>query len=317
MADAPKGVFLQKVAFTSRNQGPPTLHIGDLYVDGETFQLFNIRDLVSGSGASLSPDERWISYLQVLNGVRLMRINADGSDNLVVPFDPTLIVREAEVSPEGSRIVVSFERAQDFNGEHIGVIYLDSGAMRVVYADSSRSFTPTWSPDGKRIYFAWLDWMNQLGHNVPGSVRVKPYIRSINVDGTDLRTVSDTVNGQSFDTYPSISPDGRQVAFVSQRTYFPDLAMTEIFVMNVDGTGVKRLTFAQLGFRSGNYYDAYTMDEFPRWLKNGTHILFERSTYHYNQASGELAVTPDLYVIRADGSGLQYLTNNGNSSLSK
>jgi len=70
---------------------------------------------------------------------------------------------------------------------------------------------------------------------------------------------------------PAVSPDGTKIAFTSDR--FGD---AEIFVMNVDGTGLVNLT--QL---SGN-------DSFPNWSSDGTKITFE---------SGG-----DIYVMDADGS---------------
>ena len=53
------------------------------------------------------------------------------------------------------------------------------------------------------------------------------------------RPKKNLTNHASDDLDPSWSPDGRQIAFVSNRTGRP-----QIYVMNADGSGVKRMTFA-------------------------------------------------------------------------
>jgi TolB protein len=51
-------------------------------------------------------------------------------------------------------------------------------------------------------------------------------------------------NDPAVDFGPRWSPDGTKVAFVSDRDGSPLIDGTlEIYVMNADGTGVKRLTY--------------------------------------------------------------------------
>ena len=56
----------------------------------------------------------------------------------------------------------------------------------------------------------------------------------MNADGTNLTQLT---NNTSRDIPPSWSPDGKRVAFVSDRD-----GNDEIYVMNADGTNVTRLT---------------------------------------------------------------------------
>ena len=87
----------------------------------------------------------------------------------------------------------------------------------------------------------------------------------------------------AFDASPVWSPDGRRIAFDSDRD-----GNWEVYVMNADGSGVTRLT--------GN--DA--VDGSPSWSPDGRRIAFD-STRDGNR---------EIYVMNADGSGVTRLTHN-------
>ncbi|RVU17906.1 cell wall-binding repeat-containing protein [Streptomyces antnestii] len=81
---------------------------------------------------------------------------------------------------------------------------------------------------------------------------------------------------------PAISPDGTQVAFVREAG-----GLTRLFVINVDGTGERQLTFSDA---------AYT----PSWAPSGTRIAFNNgndedasATRIVDVASGDVATMPN------------------------
>jgi Tol biopolymer transport system component len=81
-------------------------------------------------------------------------------------------------------------------------------------------------------------------------------VYSMNPDGSGVtRLTSDPAT----DAYPSLSPDGKKIAFVSTRTN----SLGSIYVMNADGTGITRLT-----------YSAAT-DIAPVWSKDGSGLCDE------------------------------------------
>jgi Tol biopolymer transport system component len=92
---------------------------------------------------------------------------------------------------------------------------------------------------------------------------------TIDADGTGLTRLTDRP-GPDFD--PSWSPDGKQIAYRSERSGEP-----EIWVMDADGTGQRRLTEGLS----------------PAWSPDGSLIAF----------SGRAG----LSVIRPDGTGLRVL----------
>ena len=62
-------------------------------------------------------------------------------------------------------------------------------------------------------------------------------VYTIGVDGTDLRQLTHDRGGKVNDGLDSWSPDGKKIAFVSNRrgTY-------EIYSINADGTGLTQIT---------------------------------------------------------------------------
>ena len=105
----------------------------------------------------------------------------------------------------------------------------------------------------------------------------------INVDGTGLKRLTETDN--LWNTFPSFSPDGRQILFrrlFGERSEQGMLFNSEIMVTNVDGTDAKDIS------RDPDF------DGWPAWSPDGTRIAF----------SSNRSDTYQIYVMNADGSGL-------------
>ncbi|WP_222983073.1 TolB family protein [Flagellimonas meishanensis] len=85
-------------------------------------------------------------------------------------------------------------------------------------------------------------------------------------------------------SYPYWSPDGKKIVFQSDRLDND----TEIYVMNVDGSNLERLTFVK-GFNGS-----------PIWSTNGKHIVFSSMRDGGNH---------DIFIMKLDGSEQRNLTN--------
>jgi len=103
-------------------------------------------------------------------------------------------------------------------------------------------WSPSWSPDRKKILFA---------HYAHG----RGQIHTMNADGSGVVNLS---KNDYCDKLPVWSADGRKIAFASDRD-----GDWEIYVMNADGSGQRRLT------------DSPGADTSPTWSPKGDLVAFE------------------------------------------
>ena len=88
--------------------------------------------------------------------------------------------------------------------------------------------------------------------------RTQDDIVIIQRDGTNGR---DLTNDRSFDRYPRWSPDGKRIAFTSDRS-----GQYEIWTIDANGTNLRQVSFNSPGNTS-----------FPLWSADGQRILFRRA----------------------------------------
>ena len=174
-------------------------------------------------------------------------------------------------SRDGSRI--AFESSAD-GAESIHVINADGSDERRVSPDTYNSIDtePTWSPDGGQIAFASTRPFNDSWH-----------IWVMNADGSGLHQLT-----SEFSTGPAWSPDGSRIAYLS--------AGEGIAVVNVDGSGTRRVTFPPAGYS----------DDRPTWSPDSSQLAFSRRATYGNDSQ--------LYVIDADGSNERQLTTTEGAS---
>jgi Tol biopolymer transport system component len=166
------------------------------------------------------------------------------------------------------------------------------GTDPVRHTTDESSSVPVWSPNGKKIAFRKYLTENDLDTE----------IYTMNADGS---VVTDLTNSPGDDWQAAWSPDGKKIAFVSNRDE-PDayncystsgICNWEIYVMNSDGTGLRRLT------------DSPNIDTDPSWSPDGTKIVF--STYRHEADPlncYRTACNYEIYTTGADGGGLSRLT---------
>jgi TolB protein len=145
-----------------------------------------------------------------------------------------------EFSPDGKQLAFVSDRT---GHNEIFSVDLASGSQRQLTKDNSDDIHPHWSPDGECvIYCPARDNPNQ-----PSAPEGEIYeIYTIKLDGSDAKRIT---KDKGINTYPSYSPDGRQVLFRKVLT----AKDSEVFVMNADGTAMRNLT-------NNPAFDAW-----PRW----------------------------------------------------
>lgn len=143
----------------------------------------------------------------------------------------------------------------------------DGANMRRVTVTRTLNLFPSWSPDGRAIgYTSFLS-------GFPDVVMSHLFEGRMTTPASGSTSIHNSLS--------AFSPDGLRVAFNSNRDDSSD-----IYVANVDGTNVRRLTSHP------------AIDTSPTWSPNGQQIAF----------TSDRAGQPQIYVMGADGTGLRRLT---------
>ena len=151
----------------------------------------------------------------------------------------------------------------------------DGANQRRLTVSKVLNITPAWSPDGQAI--AYTSYPTDAKGSVFMDIIVSYIYRGV-------RETPAHGNPHNQNYLPAWSPDGSKIAFVSQRDGNP-----EIYVMNRDGSGVRRMTSSP------------AVDVSPTWSPSGNQIAW------VSDRSG----TPHIYVMNADGTGQRLLIGNG------
>jgi len=212
----------------------------------------------------------------------LVRLDVDGTSGCRLTNND-YYDGEPAWSLDGKRIVfTSFFSSPGFASE-VGLYIMDADGQNLFTLTKGYSHVglPSWSPDGKQIVFD-----GSLEGGAPAN-----HIFVINADGTNrIDLTHDALPlGTSGEGSADWSPDGKSIVFSSDRAYQTDASGkasttddTEIYVTDVNGNHIKRLTFNN------------QPDLGPTWSPDGQWIAFQRED--------------NIFVMDKEGGSVRQLT---------
>jgi TolB protein len=261
----------KRIAFVAEGEDNSGIWVVD--ADGNN-RVNLINSPASTSFPAWSPDGKTIAFVSFQippSPPELMAMDFDGSNarrlegpNPVVPgTSPPFIW-----SPDGSKLLFVNESLEQNRAFELWVMNADSHNMTMLL---SNAYFPVWSPDGSKIAYVsdiagkpdvWVtngDGSNPTRLTTNGNSRYPVWsadgteiyflvgtsgiagdIWVMNKDGSDAKSL----NNQEKVAAPVWSPDRNQIAFVSTSRE-PGLfhhGQINIWVMNVDGTGLRKVT---------------------------------------------------------------------------
>jgi Tol biopolymer transport system component len=225
---------------------------------------------IGDTGPLFSPDGRSIAFRRTTSSSvnELYVMPAAGGDARRITFDNAFITGHAWV-PGGREMIFASTRS---GTKALWRISLVTGALNMVPGIGTRAYFLTLSRKGDRLaYSEWFAdtniWRMALQPHEANAEKPAPVVAST------LQELS-----------PHYSPDGRRIAFRSNRSGFD-----EIWVADKDGRNPLQLT----SFRG-------PLTGTPRWSPDGSTIAFDSRP----------AGNGDIYVVEASGGASRRVTTN-------
>jgi Tol biopolymer transport system component len=258
-----------------------------------------------GVGAAFSADPPAGQEAQFLSNVRQLTFEGKRSG-------------EGYFSPDGKSLIFQSEREPENPFYQIYLLELTNGDIHRVSPGHGKTTCSFFQPGSDRVLFAstHLDpearakQKAELEFRASGKQRRYSWdydehfdVFTARRDGSDLRRLTEA---PGYDAEGAFSPDGKQIVFCSFRHAFPTNKLSaaelkrmetdpawfgEIYVMDADGSNVRRLT------------DWAGYDGGPFFSPDGARILWR----HFNE-EGTMA---DVYTMKTDGSDRRRLTDFG------
>jgi TolB protein len=267
--------------------------------DGSNFQLYVMGSDGSGlvtvlpdveprsdfSGQSWSPDGRQLVFASNLGGnanfdIYTMNIDGTGLQRIVGDlggdFAPSW-------SPDGTQIAFQAHRL-DATGWDIFVVNVDGSNERNITTSPEDEELASWSPDGAQIVY-------QVSGNSGSSI----YVMDANGQNRRLLVAG---GARVANETPSWSPNGTRVAFASNlhqdwsNAVGTPNAEFEIYTVNSDGSGVRRITFVS---------DSIGSARWPTWDPSGNTLAFEWS----ETSPATLQTFWNIATVNVDGGNLK------------
>ncbi len=246
----PASSLVGTIAYPVFNGTTYDLYFGN--ADGSGTRLF----LNAASQPQFSPDGGRIAYHSWQQDKRgLITVDVTGGNEHIVAGN--LEDQLPTWSPDGTEIIFLSRRSGQRASE-LFVVSSTGGEARFI----GHGEYPTWGPDGQLVFKGW--------ETTGIGLRLSP------PDLTDVQELTD----DDADTAPAVSPNGKQIAFMSRRD-----GDWNIYVVNSDGTGLRQLT------------EDPADDGLPTWSPDGKAIAF------VSNRGGPWAV----WAVTPDGSGKRQL----------
>lgn len=207
------------------------------------------------------------------NPSQVVTVRPDGTDERQLTHVPDGKQAGApDISPDGKTIAyVSNEGADNFA---VWAMKIDgSGQHKLFGKPGFDFFQPRWSPDGTKLVVTRCD-------STVGFVTNCDIVLTKR-DGSGARTL---VGGNRFSGNATFSPDGKWIAFDSDRAGY----ISTVWVLRLDGGAPIRLTAPDL--------EAF----WPNWSPDGTHLVI---------SSNCCRALSQVFTMRRDGSQLRQLTH--------
>ncbi len=267
------------ILFYSERDGNFNLYAIDIDTNIET-QL--TLDDASDMYPALSPDGGFVAFQSNRSGNFEIYVMTIFSTNVRRLTNNDRLDRVPAWSPDGAWIIYSSDTRDDDNYD-LYVVRADGSDETLLFSNGQRNSHARWSPDGSYIVFTTGDGRNASFWEI-GRLEI-----TYDANGVPQAGAFSTLTNNDFeDSSPNVSPDGSSIVYVTDGMS----GNNAIGMMDTDGTD-SRIVYDGIGDEWGAHFSL-----------DGRQIAFN-SNMERNPGDDE------IYIINADGSGIQQVTQLG------
>jgi Tol biopolymer transport system component/predicted Ser/Thr protein kinase len=269
------------------------------------------------NGVDWSPDGKFLVVAEAaapgssVPGIFLISVDSGEKRALNIRVPEGHYMADPVFSSDGKNI--AFSCGSGYLSAEVCIAPVSGGTATVLTSQQSQISEMAWTADSRRIVFATRDTLSGLSEVSIEGGAVKPVsFNSENATGvsisrqgnrlafltykadTNIWRTSVPANGHELpnrivastreDSAPEISPDGKRLAFASDRS-----GSYEIYLSGVDGSNPVQLTSVKASSDTGT----------PRWSPDGKLIAFD----------SRLEGHADIFVVSAEGGAPRRLTS--------
>lgn len=155
-------------------------------------------------------------------------------------------------------------------------------AFGIVFAETAQA---AWPGGNGKIVFYKVDFLTGAAH-----------IYSMNSQGQNQTDLSAVGSASQFDIQPSVSPNGKRIAFARAEALNATTMTGQLWTMNIDGTHQTNI--------SNN--GAVASESGPSWSEDGSKIVFVRQpsgSFPGDQGGGPATAGGSIWIRNANGKG--------------
>jgi TolB protein len=235
-----RGAFATRIAYIAVQGQAPSQHFQLIVADsdGESPRVI-LESAQPIMSPAWSPDDQWLAYVSFenrLSGIYIQRVRT-GERRLI--SQRAGVNQAPAFSPDGNRLALTLSGS----GGNLDIWLLDLATQQLTRLtdDPAVDTEPTWSTDGKSIYFT----SDRAGG---------PQIYKIDI--ANPRRVQRVSFGSGYVARPRVSPDGTKLAFVTR-----------------EGSNY-RIAVQDLASGTVSVLSHGSLDESPSFAPNGATIIY-------------------------------------------
>src|SRR5262245_7499146 len=213
-----------RLLYISSSEGSSQLYLRWM----DTGQTAKLTDLVSSPGGlSWSPDGRWIAFSMLVRDTKK-------------PYESLPEKPEGAQWAEPAKVITRLRYRYDGEGylpdgyHQLFVVPADGGAPRqLTNGPFDHRSAPDWAPDSEALV---------LSANRHEDSDYQPLNDEVYEVRLEDRSINQLTDRKGPDGDPAVSPDGRTIAYLGFDDKYQGYQVTQLYVMNRDGSNARMLT---------------------------------------------------------------------------